>query len=1047
MKKLSLLLVLVMLITVILVSCGGGSVETSRDISSGESHVNESEEESDESSESESSADESSTVDEPEDFDYATVVSSGKAYTASITPGEQYPDSYGTELTDGLFATAASASYSDTKLVGYAPGSESGCTIIVDLGEVMSDLYEFRVSYLCTSIAGIAPPNSIYVYISSDNEKWERQGRCSLATYEADTMKLAVLTLNRSVSARYVKFIVNKDSAWIFLDEVMVVANIPSGDARAEWVAAINQRYNMEELTFDQRSEALKAISGEKADRSLYRTNIAKGCSYTANGEIDTSHPDKSNTLLTDGKISRYLEGETWVGYKGGAEMEIIVTFSSAKNNISGFELYAYNNQITGISFPCSIIVSVSTDKTAWTEVGRVYAPSDNGQGIFTYVLELDYEITAKYVKFTLTETDCDVFYIEEVAVIAYTEEPANITLYPVIVMPEVTKDEYWPSSDSDYNDTINLISGLTQQISCASSVEEDYWSNNTPVTSTLMTDGKYSASTDIHNGLFFKFNRGDHRDIIYNITKLSSLSSFKASFTNISSWAVYAPSYVSVYLSADGRTWYSAGIMTLDTTKDPGVVQGTLTLDFAVEARFVCFAFDMGAWAGCDELEVIGTKKVSSSVKKLENSGFSVKEKFMTGEYMAPDESLLGGVEDLYLVYHSTSVKRGSADLLPALAYIDENGDIKDTMFDGFLFLLSGSLSSGYGGYNGFTKSDGEWLISTLFADGCNINALEEAAGQVKTALGNSDYKYKFYITLYYPKTGSNFGDIDGDGKNEVLNTLEERLAAVEWYMSLFEEELAKKDYKNIEFCGYYWYHEAASAENGDMELINGVSELTHSHDSQLFWIPYYVAPGYSLWAEHGFDVACMQPNYAFKLDRPISNIINTANLAKRYGMGVEIEIDSKALTNDLYLQRYMTYLEYGVYYGYINDCIHMYYMSFYDLNNACASESPRLRLIYDYTYQFIKGTLNITPDTVDTISANASKDTPCASTLNPEGVDIKLYKINVSPSHGTVTINIDGTFTYYPDKGYTGTDEFYYVYSEYLGYSEPCLVTINVN
>ncbi|NCA68147.1 MAG: DUF4855 domain-containing protein, partial [Clostridia bacterium] len=316
-----------------------------------------------------------------------------------------------------------------------------------------------------------------------------------------------------------------------------------------------------------------------------------------------------------------------------------------------------------------------------------------------------------------------------------------------------------------------------------------------------------------------------------------------------------------------------------------------------------------------------------------------------------------------------------------------------------------------------------------------------------VKTALGNSDYKYKFYISLYYPKTDSIFGDFDGDGKSNTLTTLEDRLAAVEWYMNLFETELAKHDYKNIEFCGYYWYNESASAANGDMELINGVSALTHSHDSQLFWIPYHVASGYSLWAEHGFDVACMQPNYAFRLDTPLSNIINNANLTKRYGMGVEIELDNKALTNDLYLQRYMTYLRYGVYYGYINDCIHMYYMGFYDINNACESSSPKVRLIYDYTYQFIKGMLNISPDAVDAVSADVTKDTPYVSTLNPVGDSTKQYKISVSPSHGTVSINADGSFTYYPDKGYTGNDEFAYVYSEYLDYSAPCSVIINVN
>jgi hypothetical protein len=1050
MKKLCLLIALLILVSSVLVACGSSGGETSKEPSSAGQESNgtsqtdstggESSGESSEPSQNESSEE------EPEVYEYATVVSTGKPYTSTVEPGEAYPDTYNSELTDNLFAPTTGVGYSDSKLVGYAPGSESGVTIVVDLGEVMDKLYEFKVSYLCTSVAGIAAPSSISVYISSDNANWERAGRLTMGKYEEDTMQIATLTLTRSVSARYVKFIVNKNAAWIFLDEVMVVANIPSGQTREDWVEAINKRYGLEELTADQRSAALKAISGSKADRSKYRTNIAKGVAYTTTGTADANHPD-SNKMLTDGNISQFLEGKTWVGYTGGKEMEIVINFPSARNNISGFELYAYNNPATGVSFPVAVGISVSSDKTNWTQVGRVYAPTDNRQEIFTYVLELEYEITARYVKFTLAETDCTAFYIEEVKVIAYVDEVENKTLYPALSIPKVTKDEYWPSSDPDYNKTINLIKGLYPQIHHVSKVEEECWSNNTPVTSKLMTDGVYATSNDIHNGFFFKFNRGSHRDVFFDLTKVSAVSEFKASFTHITQWAVYAPDYISVYLSTDGQSWYLAGRIKPDISADPGIAKGTLELETPVAARFICFSFDMATWAGCDELEVIGTKKVDSSVKTLKDSGFNIKDKFMVDKYAAPDENVLGGVEDLYLVYHSTSRKRTQEEFLPLLAYIDANGEMKDILFDGYLFLMSGSLPSGNAGHAAFTKSDCEWLVKTLFEEGYNINALEKAAGQVKQALGLGDgYKYKFYVALYYPKANGFFGDLDGDGKADTLSNLEKRLEAVEYYINLFEAELSKQNFKNIEFYGYYWYDEAASAEENDMVLINGVSDIVHNHGYQLFWIPYYVASGYSLWSEHGFDVAVMQPNYAFGLDRPISSIINTANFAKRFGMGVEIELDGRAINNELFLKRYMQYLEYGVYYGYIGDCINMYYMGFDDFNKAYESKSPKLRLIYEYTYQFIKGTLDINPDALSPVSFTAAKDTPTNSTLNPDRDETMQFKILVSPKHGTVTINSDGTFTYYPDKGYTGADEFTYVYSRYLGDSEPCSVSITV-
>lgn len=227
-------------------------------------------------SEPEGSGDTSSTVVEDEIFEHATVVSAGKTYTTTVPPGEAYPDSYGTELTDGLFANAENASYSDTKLVGYSPGTESSCVIIVDLDEEIGRLYEFKVSYLCATVAGIAPPGAITVYTSSDNADWDYAGRCALAVYEANTMQIATLTLTHSLKARYVKFVVTKGSAWIFLDEVMAIADIYTDDAHENWLAGLNERYQDDQADFEEKNERIKSVSGAAADRSLYRENIAR---------------------------------------------------------------------------------------------------------------------------------------------------------------------------------------------------------------------------------------------------------------------------------------------------------------------------------------------------------------------------------------------------------------------------------------------------------------------------------------------------------------------------------------------------------------------------------------------------------------------------------------------------------------------------------------------------------------------------------------------------------------------------------------------------
>jgi len=190
---------------------------------------------------------------------------------------------------------------------------------------------------------------------------------------------------------------------------------------------------------------------------------------------------------------------------------------------------------------------------------------------------------------------------------------------------------------------------------------------------------------------------------------------------------------------------------------------------------------------------------------------------------------------------------------------------------------------------------------------------------------------------------------------------------------------------------------------------------------------------------------MVCMQPNYVFDTEVPEGRLGQAAHMIQFYGTGVEIEIGYNAMQNPVLRNRYFEYLSGGVKYGYMKDCMHMYYQEIQVYYDTAKSPDPKVRMIYDYTYQFIKGTLNAYPDAVE-VSAATSQNTPVSLKALDKSADNLTLDLVASPAHGSVTLSNDGTFTYYPEAGFTGTVTFTFTYNEGLGDSQICTATITV-
>ncbi|MBR5858742.1 MAG: hypothetical protein IKZ05_02365, partial [Clostridia bacterium] len=172
----------------------------------------------------------------------STIVSTGASYTSSYKADDNYPDTYGTELTDGIRTAQVTDNYADETLSGYST-SGGRVRVVIDLGYLCDKLYLFKVGYLATTTAGINAPGSVTVHASIDGKKWENLGLMKKPEFTEGRMQEAYLQLDEYIQARYIRFYINASSAWMFIDEIMAIADVEGVDFNVEYLEAVNSAY------------------------------------------------------------------------------------------------------------------------------------------------------------------------------------------------------------------------------------------------------------------------------------------------------------------------------------------------------------------------------------------------------------------------------------------------------------------------------------------------------------------------------------------------------------------------------------------------------------------------------------------------------------------------------------------------------------------------------------------------------------------------------------------------------------------------------------
>lgn len=597
-----------------------------------------------------------------------------------------------------------------------------------------------------------------------------------------------------------------------------------------------------------------------------------------------------------------------------------------------------------------------------------------------------------------------------------------------------------------------NLALGKSYTIESLAANDHSYGDNERGAKDQL-TDGKYGEPNNFYGGPWAHFARGFGRVITVDLGDVCAVESVHTRFLQNQVYGIYCPISVDVSLSENGTDFMPAGSAAnpISTTAYGGseaspqtlLAEYRIALSQTYRARYVRLTFDVSVNAFCDEIEIYGAMDLGAAAA-LSNFETPAEEKGL------PDRETIG-VHDIICFHYGyypadEKIALNSVEsFLPFIGYRDTNGKYTDTMFDAVMFLIVQGLTESAdrkmtidGGPS--ILSDWEMLIENAFHEEYNLAALDQATAQLKETLSLPDsHKTTVYLAIPYPKISDGFfGDLDGDGTEEKLTTVDDCVTAIQWYLGRIEEEWSKRSFQHIELKGFFFFSEALENSRYDYEreLAKRTVDLLHEHGYQCVSIPFYQAGGFHEADEYGFDASIMQANLSFNeqlQEDPVGMMEDFVATAKKYGFGIQMELSHSLLSDvDRYASFYEQYLISASRSG-LMESIHAYYDGagpglFYDC--SLAAKHSKMRWIYDATYKFTKRTLDLSEPAPpeETVAFEVANDgSSFDGTLPLSGDWYYQYEIVKDAEHG-FTRFIDGqtTFRYAGERGYTGEDSF---------------------
>lgn len=460
------------------------------------------------------------------------------------------------------------------------------------------------------------------------------------------------------------------------------------------------------------------------------------------------------------------------------------------------------------------------------------------------------------------------------------------------------------------------------------------------------LTDGVKAANAAYGDSAFLHLYRGTAVHVTIDLESVCAVSSVELSALQ-GSGGICCPRYVRVAVSEDGESFGTVGSVSDPdsiTSKQAKIVKYNVALDKTYRARYVRVTFSSDVHTYVDEISVYGSADAAGAASAETDAPFEERG-------FGPQ---IDGIGNIVLMY--TVGKYTEEQLLPCLMYVDTDGNPTDTMFDSMLFLPSGASN-----YDFTTAAGWDTYLEEMLGVSSNANlaALNSLAGKYSEALGGK--KYPVFLSVPYLAVGSKA--INGVRPD----SLENRSQIIQAFIDKAMEQFAAAGFDNLELKGFYWHEELIqyTASNYEEELIIRFNEYVHGKGLKTIWIPYYGSPGLERAVDLGFDCATLQSGYAFSRTAETAAEIgystakaveDSAALAKKYGLGMEFELD---LGPTDYFDRYFKYVHTGYSTGCMNGHMMMLYQSVHGIYGcAGAAKGSTQRQIYEMTYQYIKQT-----------------------------------------------------------------------------------------